>query len=117
MKLPATCAAIAALLASGCAGYIPILDGPESATYQSDLAACQSLAAKQERFNQETLGAAIAGGLLGAAVADHDGSATAIEGLIGGTLFAYVVAQIEAAEEKEDIVVTCMQGRGHRVVG
>lgn len=117
MKFFVPSAAIAVLFVSACADYTPILDGPESADYQNDLVACQSLAANQEHFNQEALGAAVAGGLLAAAVADHDGSATAVEGLIGGALVAYVMAQIDAVEEKEDIVVACMQGRGHRVVG
>jgi len=117
MKYSISGAVVTALFTAACADYTPILDGPEGDTYQSDLAACQSLAANQEQFNQEALGAAVAGGLLGAAVADHDGSATAVEGLIGGALIAYVMAQIETVEEKEDIVIACMQGRGHRVVG
>jgi hypothetical protein len=114
--LPVT-AAIAVVFTTACTDYAPILDGPESETYQSDVAACQSLAASQKRFNQDALGAAVAGGLLGVAVANHDGSATTVEGLIGGALIAYVMAQGDAVEEKEDIVVACMQGRGHRVVG
>lgn len=117
MKRPPVTAAIAALFATACSDYTPILDGPESESYQSDLSACQNLAASQERFNQEALGGAAAGGLLGAAVANHEGSATTAEGLIGGALIAYVMAQVEAVEAKEDLVVACMQGRGHRVVG
>lgn len=117
MKRPPFTVALAALFAAACADYAPVLDGPESESYQSDLSACQNLAASQERFNQEALGGAVAGGLLGAAVANHEGSATTAEGLIGGALIAYVMAQVEAVEAKEDLVVACMQGRGHRVVG
>ena len=91
MRRPPFTAAIAALFATACSDYTPILDGPESESYQGDLSACQNLAASQERFNQEALGGAAAGGLLGAAVANHEGSATTAEGLIGGALIAYVI--------------------------
>lgn len=99
------------------ANYTPILDGQPSAAFQSDLLACQNLAHGQSQFDQETIGATVAGGLLGAAIADHDGSGTAVEGLIGGALAGFVGGVFEATDQRKAIVIECMRGRAHRVVG
>jgi hypothetical protein len=99
------------------ANYEPILDGAPSVTYQIDLQACQTLARNQSQFDEETLGVVVAAGLLGAVIADHDGSGTVVEGLIGGALAGLVGGVFEAGDQRQDIVVECMRGRGHRVVG
>jgi hypothetical protein len=99
------------------ASYQPILDGAPSASFQSDLQACQSLARGQHQLDQDTMGSAAAGGLLGAAIADHDESGTAVEGLVGGALIGLVGGVSKSKDKREAIVVDCMKGRGHRVVG
>lgn len=99
------------------ANYAPILDGLPAPSFQSDLQACQTLARNQKQFDTETIGAAVAGGLLGAAVADHDGSGTAVEGLIGGALVGLVGGLFEAGDQRKSIVIECMKGRDHRIVG
>lgn len=109
--------ALVAACADSGANYTPILDGPPSATFQSDLAACQALARNQRQFDQETAGAAVlgagAGALLGAA--DDDGDA--LGGAVAGALAAGAAGAINASERREAIVVECLRGRGHRVVG
>jgi len=99
------------------ASYQPILDGAPNASYQSDLHACQSLARGQRQLDHDTMGSAAAGGLLGAAIAGHDDGATALEGLAGGAIVGLFSGAAKAKDKREAIVVDCMTGRGHHVVG
>lgn len=99
------------------ARYTPILDGPPRAAFQADLSACQTLARDQHQFDKQTAGAAAlgagAGALLGAA--DDDGSAAG--GAIAGALAGGVAGTVNARERRQAIVVECLRGRGHPVVG
>lgn len=108
---------ILAACADSGANYRPILDGPPTAAFQSDLSACQALARHQRQFDQETAGAAVlgagTGALLGAAADDAD----AVGGAVAGALAGGVAAAVNASERREAIVVECLRGRGHRVVG
>ncbi len=99
------------------ASYQPILDGAASASFQSDLQACQSLARGQHQLDQDTMGSAAAGGLLGAAIAANKEGGTAVEGLVGGALVGLVGGVSKSKDKRERIVVDCMKGRGHRVIG
>lgn len=107
---------LAACADSG-ANYTPILDGTPTPAFKSDLSSCQALARNQRQFDQETAGAAVlgagAGALLGAA--DDDGDAAG--GAIAGALVGGVAGAVTASERREAIVIECLRGRGHRVVG
>ena len=106
---------VAACADSG-ARYQPILDGPATRAYQADLTACQTLARDQKQFDQETLGAALLGAGAGAALGEID-SDDALGGAIAGALAGGVAGAVNASERREAIVVECLKGRGHRVVG
>ena len=108
-------AALAACADSG-ANYTPILDGRPTAAFQSDLAACQTLARDQRQFDQETAGAAVLGAGAGALIGAADDDAAA-GGAIAGALAGGVAGAVNASERREAIVVECLRGRGHRVVG
>ena len=99
------------------ASYQPILDGAKSASFDTDLQACQTLSRDQHQLDQQTLGSAAAGGLLGAAIGAHDAGGTAVEGLIGGALVGLVGGVSKSKDKREQIVQDCMIGRGHHVVG
>lgn len=109
------------VLVSACAGsgadYTPILDGPRTAAFQSDLSACQALARDQRQFDQETAGAAVLGAGAGALLGAADDDADAAGGAIAGALVGGVASAVNASERREAIVVECLRGRGHRVVG
>lgn len=115
---------ISGMLLSACADmgadYTPIIDGAPSAGFDADLAACQTLARDQKQLDQETMAAmtlgAGAGAVLGA-LDDDDELGTAIGGAIAGALVGGAMSAAENAERREGIVVDCMRGRGHRVVG
>ncbi|MBB5517163.1 uncharacterized protein YcfJ [Rubricella aquisinus] len=107
--------ALAACVDSG-ANYQPILDGQPTAAFQSDLAACQTLARNQTQFDQERVGATVIGAGAGAILGEAD-SGDALGGAVAGALAGGVVSSVDVIERRESIVVECLRGRGHRVVG
>jgi uncharacterized protein YcfJ len=108
------------LSATACAefgsSYTPILDGTENATYHTDLEGCQNLASNQSH-SENTIGAAVVGGVFGGALADHEGDMTSVEGALVGAVFGLIGGMIEEADTRKSIVLECMKGRDHRVVG
>jgi uncharacterized protein YcfJ len=121
MKHATLCICLLPVLVSACAGsgadYTPILDGPPTAAFQSDLTACQALARNQRQFDQETAGAVVLGAGAGALLGAADDDADAAGGAIAGALAGGVASAVSASERREAIVVECLRGRGHRVVG
>ncbi|NKX44455.1 glycine zipper family protein [Roseicyclus persicicus] len=113
---PVLAALLAACADSG-ANHVPILDGPPTAAFQGDLAACQGLARSQRQFDHETAGAVVLGAGAGALLGAADDHGDAAGGAIAGGLAAGVAGAVNAGERREAIVVECLQGRGHRVVG
>lgn len=107
--------------ASGGAAYRPIVDGPTDGTYMADLSDCRGVAEKREYVNSDTkTGAAIGaglGGLIGLADADDANVEDFIGGAIVGALFGGGEAALETRDQRKSIVMNCMAGRGHRVVG
>lgn len=101
------------------ANYTPIVDGSKNPGFASDLGACQSLAANQRQYDDETKAAAVLGAGVGAlaGLAEGGDAEDAIGGAIAGALIGGVAGGVEAQDKKKNIVIACMRGRGHRVVG
>lgn len=108
--------AISACAESG-ANYRPILDGPETPAYRADLTACQTLARNQKQLDHETIGATVLGAGAGALLGEFDESGDALGGAILGALAGGGASAVHVSERREAIVVECLRGRGHRVVG
>lgn len=121
--------AIAALSLTACgqsgADYVPLVD-QKSPAFGDDLAACQVLAHRKEYFNDEVkteaAKGAVVGGALTGLIAGIDGNSVGdgiagliIGGLIGGPVEGGSAAW-DTSYERRDIVVRCMQGRGHKVL-
>lgn len=106
---------VAACADSG-ANYQPILDGPATSTYQSDLAACQTLAQNQSQLDQETLAASALGAGAGAVLGQLD-DGDALGGAIVGAIAGGAASAVNVSERREAMIVECLRGRGHRVVG
>lgn len=98
------------------ANYEPILDGAPTAAYRADLAACQTLARNQNQFDQETMGAAVIGAGAGAVLGEVEGG-EALGGAVAGALAGGVSSAVDVSERRQSIVIECLRGRGHRVVG
>ena len=114
----------AALTLTACASgasYMPIVDGPQDAKYSADLGDCSQLAKTRNYVNGDSktsalLGAGL-GGLLG--LADDDGGSTGdvIGGAVIGAILGGGKQVFKARTQRKKIVINCMAGRGHRVVG
>ena len=115
LMIAAALPVLAACADSG-ANYQPILDGALSETYQADLAACQALARNQNQFDQERVAAMVLGAGAGAILGEAD-SGDALGGAVAGALAGGVASSVDVNERREAIVIECLQGRGHRVVG
>jgi uncharacterized protein YcfJ len=115
LTLCATGLALLAACADSGANYQPILDGAPTSAYQADLADCQTLARRQKQFDQETLGAAVLGAGVGAALGEFE-SGDALGGAVAGALAGGVSSAVNVSERRESIVVQCLRGRGHLVV-
>jgi uncharacterized protein YcfJ len=96
--------------------YVPILDGPKTTTYLSDLESCQDLARGQS-FDENTIGATVIGGVVGGAFGDQSGGVTSAEGALIGAVLGLFGGAIDETEQRQSIARECMKGRGHRVVG
>lgn len=96
--------------------YTPIIDGAPQVNFQPDLAACQSLARSQRQFDQETLGATVLGAAAGAALGEADND-DALGGALAGALVGGGSAAVTNHDRRQQIVISCMRGRGHAVVG
>lgn len=107
---------VAACADSG-ANYTPILDGTPDATFEADLAACQSLARNQRQFDEETLGAVALGAGAGALLGEAEEDGDALGGAVGGALAGGVASAMDVSERRKAIVMECLKGRGHPVVG
>ncbi|MCB1331688.1 MAG: glycine zipper family protein [Maritimibacter sp.] len=99
------------------ANYRPILDGAPTAAYERDLAACQTLARDQRQFDQEAVAAAVLGAGVGAVLGSFSDEADAAGGAIAGGLAGGASVAVDNSDRREAIVVECLRGRGHRVVG
>ena len=122
MRITILLAGLASLGLSACsntgADYRPIVDGVDTAAYESDLTACAEVADQRGYLNGDVQNGALLGTGLGAVVGGlSDGLGGA---LIGSALGAAVGAGSQAwdtQDERKQIVKNCMKGRGHNVVG
>ncbi|GAA0487727.1 hypothetical protein GCM10009096_33300 [Parasphingorhabdus litoris] len=113
----------ASLVLGGCAntasGYRPIVDGYEDEAYHADLADCQALAKTKRYDNGDTRTSALAGAVVGGAAGAIEGDS--VEGAIVGALLGGLIGGASGAADtrvdRKDIVIRCMVGRGHAVVG
>ena len=118
MKTQLSLAVAGLVLVAACsdtgANYRPILDGTPTPAYEADLTACQALA--RDQFEHETLGTTVLGAGAGAVLAEVD-TGEAAGGAIAGALAGGVASAVDVNERRQSIVIECLRGRGHRVVG
>lgn len=101
------------------ADYVPVVDGARGVNFESDLRACQTVAQQKPLYNDEAREDALIGAGLGALLALGEGDAAeavVAAAAIGGVAGAGAGA-LENHDDRADIVIECMQGRGHNVVG
>jgi len=118
---PLLIAALVSACAESGANYAPVLDGEPTAAYARDMTECQTLAANQRQFDRQTAGSAAFGAGIGALAGAADEEVSTADGIAAGLVVGALVGAAagagEASERREAIVVECLRGRGHRVVG
>ena len=94
-----------------------VVDGHQSANYNSDLRQCQNLAENYDDGSARNgaIWSAALGGLIGGAD-DGDFGDVVAGAAIGGALGG-LEGSAELDVERRNVLIRCMQGRGHRVVG
>lgn len=106
--------------AGGGAAYRPIIDTP-SASANADLADCQALAEQRSYDNEDTRTGALVGAGLGALFYMLDPGPDDAEDALGAAALGAALggggAALETRSDRKSIVMNCMAGRGHRVVG
>lgn len=121
MKGRVWCIVLLALAACGDTidGFDPVVDGPKSVYFDQDLADCRALAKQtNDQVAEEAQAGALVGAVIGAAIADKgERTEGAVAGAAAGALGGAAGATEEVDARKERIVVTCMQRRGHNVLG
>lgn len=114
----ASAAALLTACANTGADYSPIVDGPKDVSYTQDLAECQGLAKQRSYTNGDVKSDAALGAGIGAIAGGID---EGVEGAVGGLLLGGLIGgggrAYETQDERKEIVVECLKGRGHNVVG
>ena len=95
------------------------LDGPRNAMFDTDLASCKAaaLAYRPEARRDAALSGAAAGAVLGALDNEEDRGTGAVAGAAVGALAGVAAAEEELSEERREVVIRCLQNRGHSVIG
>jgi uncharacterized protein YcfJ len=121
MKPTLTAALALTLMLGACADWgadvTPILDGAPTAHYRSDLAACRQLAREQSQLESQTVASAAIGGVLGGVLGEAYDAGDALGGAVVGALVGAAAGAAEASDAREGVVLNCLRGRGHPVVG
>lgn len=112
------CVAINSGCANSSASYQPIVDGKLSPDYYADVQACQQLATQRKFNNGDVKSEAVAGAVTGVLIgAIEEGTQGAIAGAVVGSALGAGGRVWDTRTERKEIVIQCMRGRGHRVVG
>lgn len=96
------------------------VDGTRNAQFSSDLAHCKGVARdyRHPDGRQNQIAGALIGGAAGAIDAeDGDKLEGAAAGAAVGTLVGHLEAKSQLNDMQRDVVIRCMQNRGHGVVG
>lgn len=116
---------ICLMLAAAACAKAPVdrpltVDGPRAIGFQDDLAVCRNLALSHDdpELNKGIAGSTAIGAVVGGLGADNGGE---LEGALIGAAVGGLVGAAEKNEtikgEQRQVLIRCMQGRGHRVIG
>ncbi len=122
MKLTGMLLVACSLALVGCAsarqGGNVIIDteGVDMQAYRSDLAQCQAYAEQVSIVEQAAQGAAVGAVVTGAIGAVVGGQRVAERGAAAGGISGGARGTVSALQEREQVVKTCLRGRGYRVL-
>ncbi|MBY6160976.1 glycine zipper family protein [Mameliella alba] len=95
------------------------LDGPRNAMFDTDLAQCKSAAHdyRPDAHRNGALMGAAAGAVFGALDDEDDRAEGALAGAAIGAVTGVAAAEDELSEQRREVVIRCLQNRGHNVIG
>lgn len=95
------------------------LDGPRNAMFDTDLASCKSAALnyRPDARREGALTGAAAGAVFGALDTEDDRGSGALAGAAVGAVAGIAAAEDELSDERREVVIRCLQNRGHSVIG
>lgn len=95
------------------------VDGPRNAMFATDLSQCKTLANsyRSEAPTQGAMVGAASGAVFGALDNEDDRTDGALVGAAIGAVTGVAAAQDERRDEQRNVVIRCMQNRGHAIVG
>ena len=120
---------LAALLAgsifvSACAGpgasYRPIVAGPYDNAYEIDLVECQGHAYERDQNGDERRSGMLAGAFIGALLGlfnHHSHAEDVVDNAFAGAVLGGLDADEHVQEDRQEIVMACMDRRGYIVLG
>lgn len=119
-KLFLTAIAVAAGLIISACGDSPTskplrLSGAAGANYSSDLSDCRRIAMQYD--NELTAQGAMGGAVLGGAVGAIESHEEALAGAAVGGILGAVEGNVQKEESQREMIIRCMQNRGHPVIG
>lgn len=121
MKFKIAMCAFLSIAVTGCgstgSNYQPITDGPVAWNYSRDLQACKQVAHKKSYDNDESRSKVIGGAILGGLIGSGESRSNAAAGAVVGGLIGGAKGAIATKKARKSIVINCMKGRGHPVVG
>lgn len=96
-----------------------VLDGVANESYNNDLGQCRAIAAnyRAEDLRRGAIGGAVIGGLIGGTTNGSDKLDDALIGAAIGGLVGSAEASEELDELRRQVIIRCMMGRGHPVIG
>lgn len=113
--------ALVAACANSGSNYEPIIDGTKGPNYPTDLAQCQQLSTQPQAVDGSTAADVATGAGVAAAssaIFNGTGSGNNIgEAAAVGAIVGLTGNQVAKSNERENIIKSCMRGRGYRVVG
>ena len=111
---------VAMITLTGClstgAAHRPIVDGGDLENYEVDLADCQQVAKQREIINDDTKSDSMVGAVAGALIGAGDSKESSLAGALVGAAIGAAKGAFDTNDERKDIVISCMQGRGYNVV-
>jgi uncharacterized protein YcfJ len=95
------------------------VDGPRNAMFASDMGQCKAIANsyRSDARHQGAMVGAASGAVFGALDNEDDRGEGALVGAAIGALAGVSAAEDERRDEQRNVVIRCMQNRGHNVVG
>jgi uncharacterized protein YcfJ len=102
------------------ASYRPIVDGPYDSAYEADLSECQKISRERDWTGDERRSGMLAGALLGGLFglfSNNSDAEDVADAALAGAVLGGLDANGDVQDDRQDIVINCMDHSGYVVLG